>query len=194
MKKLLVTAFEPFGGDEINASLETLKRLDDVIAGFQIVKLQVPVVFEEAGGLVISKAEEIGADAVLSLGQAAGRAEVTPEYVAINLRNARIPDNAGRQPSLEPIDKEGPAAFFATLPVFEMANAINGAGVPGNVSYSAGTYVCNDLFYTVMKHFDRTGIKAGFIHVPGLQSEAEPGQHMTLDDMIMAVTAAIKAI
>ena len=187
---MLVTAFEPFGGEEINTSYEVLKLLEDVIGDWRIVKLKVPVVFGEVGRIVIAKAEKIGADAVLSLGQAAGRTEVTPEYVAINLRNARIPDNAGCQPVREPVDGTGPAAYFATVPGFDMAQAIVDAGLPGKVSYSAGTYVCNDLFYAVLRHFEGTSIKVGFIHVPA--AGAEPV--MSIEDMARAVTAAIEVL
>ncbi len=195
MKKLLVTAFEPFGGENINASALVLERLPEKIGDWEIVKLTLPVVFGRAGELATARADEIDADAVLSLGQAAGRSKVTPEYVAINFRDARIPDNDGQQPCKDPIVPGGPDAFFATLPVFDMASAITKNGLPGEVSYSAGTYVCNDLFYSLMNRFSGTDIRVCFMHLPLTPEQATDGQpSLALDDMVSAVVSAVEAI
>lgn len=195
MKKLLITAFEPFGGEKINASEEVLKRLPDQIGEWEITKLTVPVVFGEASDSVIAKASEVQPGAILSLGQAAGRSKVTPEYVAINFKNARIPDNSGNQPLKEKICADGPNAYFSTLPVFEMAEAIGGHGLPGEVSFSAGTYVCNDLYYSLLHHFSGTDTGAAFIHLPLSPEQASEGQpFLELDDMARAVQSAISAI
>ena len=195
MKKMLITAFEPFGGENINASEEVLKRLPDVIGDWEIVKLTVPVVFGEASDSVIAKASEIQPDAIISLGQAAGRSKVTPEYVAINFKNARIPDNSGNQPLREKIVHAGPDAYFSTLSVFEMAEAIVRNGLPGEVSFSAGTYVCNDLYYSLLHHFSGTGTDVAFIHLPLSPEQAAEGQpSLEFDDMVKAVISAISAI
>ena len=193
MKKLLITAFEPFGGEDINASLLVLERLPETIGDWEITKQSVPVVFGEAAETVITKADEIKPDAILCLGQAAGRSKVTPEYVGINFRNARIPDNAGQQPVRETIVPYGPDAYFSTLPVFDMAEAIIKNDLPGEVSYSAGTYVCNDLLYSLLHHYCGTGVRVAFIHFPLSTAQATNFQpHMELDDMVDAVISALE--
>ena len=145
MKTLLITGFEPFGGEEINPSWEAVLRLPEEIGGYHLSKMQIPVVFGEAAAQVIAAAEALQPDAVLCIGQAGGRAAVTPELVGINLRHGKIPDNAGNQPKDEPIVKGGETAYFSTLPVRTMAEAILARGIPSQVSYSAGAYVCNDV-------------------------------------------------
>ena len=193
--KLLLTAFEPFGGDEINSSLEVLKAIPDKIGDKEIYKLQVPVVFGKAGETVLNEAKKIGPDAILSLGMAEGQSSVTPEFVGINFRNARIPDNDGNQPVRETIAPAGPAAIFSTLPVFEMAEAIKAAGLKGEVSYSAGSFVCNDLLYTLLLSYSGTDVKIAFMHFPLLPEQAKDGKPwMAPDDMLKALTEAIKAI
>ena len=195
MKKLLMTAFEPFGGENINASEEVLKRLPDRIDEWEIVKLTVPVVFGEAAKAVIQAASETQPDAIISLGQAAGRSKVTPEYVAINFKDARIQDNSGNRPLKENISADGPAAYFSTLPVFKMAEAITDNDLPGEVSFTAGTYVCNDLYYSLLDHFSGTGTGIAFIHLPltpGQASEDQPS--LELEDMVSAVQCAVSAI
>ena len=194
MKKLLITAFEPFGGEDKNSSLMTLLALPDAIGDFELIKLEVPCVFGLAAEAVIAKAEEIKPDAILSLGQAASGSQVTPELVAINLRNARIPDNRGNSPQREAIDDQGPAAYFSTLPVFEMSEAIKDQGIPSAVSYSAGTFVCNDLFYS-LRYYYREDMPIGFIHLPLTREQAtadSPG--MDLSDMILAIIKTIETI
>ncbi len=191
MKKLLITGFEPFGGEEINPSWETVSRLPDEIGGYTLTKLRVPVVFGEAAQVVLAAAEELMPDAILCVGQAGGRGSITPELVAINLRYAKIPDNNGQQPKDEPITKEGPCAYFSTLPARQMAEAIAAAGVAAQVSYSAGAYVCNDLFYTLLHHYHNAHTKVGFVHIP---YSAEQGKEpaMKMADMIKGITVAIE--
>lgn len=192
MKTLLITGFDPFGGATVNPSWEAVNKLPDRIGGFALCKLEIPTVFEEAAALVIRKAEEIGADVVISVGQAGGRSAVTPERVAVNLRDARIPDNRGNQPDEAPVISGGATAYFSTLPVKAMARAIEEAGLPGKVSNSAGTFVCNDVLYTLLHHFHGTDTRVGFIHVPWLPAQGTPA--LPLDDTIRALTAAIEAI
>ena len=144
MRKLLITGFDPFGGASINPAWEAVKLLPEIIGNFRIHKLQIPTVFDLAAETVLKTAETIHPDVILCVGQAGGRAAVTPERVAINLRDARISDNQGNQPTEAPIVPNGPAAYFSTVPVSSMAQSIRDAGLPGQVSNTAGTFVCND--------------------------------------------------
>ena len=194
MKKLLITGFDPFGGESINPAWEAVRLLPDVIRDFELVKLEIPTVFGAAAQVVIDKAEEIHPDAIISVGQAGGRAAVTPEMVGINLRYASIPDNMGALPCDIPIAEGGPAAYFSTLPVRAMAKAICDAGLPGAVSYSAGSFVCNDVLYSLLHHFDETAVRAGFIHVPFLPEQTADKPSLPLDKTIAALCAAIEAI
>ncbi|MBO2526747.1 MAG: pyroglutamyl-peptidase I [Clostridiales bacterium] len=194
MKKLLVTGFEPFGGEAINPAWEAVSRLPDQIGAYALTKLRVPTVFGKAGELAIKKAEEICANAVLCIGQAGGRAAVTPELAAINVRDARIPDNAGQQPCDEPVVAGAPDAYFSTLPVRRMTDAIQKAGLPGVLSYSAGAYVCNDLLFMLLHRFADTAVRVAFIHVPYLPEQTETQPSMPLSDILRALTAAISAI
>ena len=191
-KKLLITGFEPFGGERVNPSWEAVRLLPDTIGDVTLDKLLVPTVFGLAAQTVLSRAEETRPDAILCVGQAGGRAAVTPEVVAINLREASIPDNAGHQPAGEPVVHGGPAAYFATLPVREMVAAIRQAELPGRLSYSAGAFVCNDLMYSVLHRYDGTAVQAGFVHVPFLPQQGEPS--LSLEDIVRALTAAIGAL
>mgnify|MGYP004574570915 FL=1 len=194
MKKLLITGFDPFGGESINPAWEAVRLLPDVIRDFELVKLEIPTVFGAAAQVVIDKAEEIHPDAIISVGQAGGRAAVTPEMVGINLRYASIPDNMGALPCDIPIAEGGPAAYFSTLPVRAMAKAICDAGLPGAVSYSAGSFVCNDVLYSLLHHFDETAVRAGFIHVPFLPEQTADKPSLPLEQTAAALRAAIEAI
>ena len=194
MKKLLITGFDPFGGESINPAWEAVRLLPDVIRDFELVKLEIPTVFGAAAQVVIDKAEEIHPDAIISVGQAGGRAAVTPEMVGINLRYASIPDNMGALPCDIPIAEGGPAAYFSTLPVRAIAKAICDAGLPGAVSYSAGSFVCNDVLYSLLHHFDETAVRAGFIHVPFLPEQTVDKPSLPLEQTAAALRAAIEAI
>ena len=193
MKKLLITGFEPFGGEEINPSWDAVCRLSDTIGEYSLTKLLVPVVFDRAARTVMDAAGELSPDVILCIGQAGGRDAITPELVAINLRYARIPDNEGNQPKDEPIIAGGECAYFSTLPVRKIAEAIADIGIPSNVSYSAGPYVCNDLLYTLLTEDDGSGVGVGFIHVPYV-TEQNKSPSMSLDDIVKGLTAAIESI
>lgn len=194
-KRLLLTGFDPFGGESINPAWEAVSRVADRIGEYEITKLQVPTVFGKAGETVSRKADEIGADVVLCVGQAGGRAAVTPEMIGINLRYGRIEDNEGNAPQDEPIVEKGPAAIFATLPARKMAEAIAQAGLPGKLSLSAGAFVCNDLLYSMLYYFHGTGTRVGFIHVPYLPEQAKNGEpSLDRDSIIKALEAAISVI
>ena len=191
MKKLLITGFEPFDGEEMNPSWEAVSRLPKEIVGYTLTKLRIPVVFGEAAEQVLAAAEEVRPDVILCVGQAGGRSAITPELVAINLRHARIPDNKGNHPQDEPIIEGGENAYFSTLPTRKMAEAISAAGIASQVSYSAGAYVCNDLLYTLLAHFQNTRTKVGFVHIPYSKEQGkEPA--MEVADMIKGLTVAIE--
>ena len=193
MKKLLITGFEPFGGEEINPSWEAVSRLPNEINEYTLTKLRIPVVFGEAADSVLRAAANLHPDVILCIGQAGGRGAITPELVAINLRYAKIPDNAGYQPKDTPILKDGACAYFSTLPMRKMAEAITDVGIASQVSYSAGAYVCNDLLYTLLARFDGTSTRVGFIHIPYcIEQEKEPS--MELSQMVKALTVAIESM
>ena len=198
MKKLLLTAFTPFDGERINPALEAVKLVKDRIGNLLIVKLEVPTVFGKSIDTVREAIEREKPDFVLSIGQAGGRAEITPERVAINLDDARIPDNEGNQPIDEPIFPDGENAYFSTLPVKAMVEAIRKEGLPSSLSNSAGTYVCNHLMYGVLYYLDkRPVIKAGFIHVPYIPEQTKNKKEMPaleLSEIVRGLEAAITAI
>lgn len=192
MKKLLITGFDPFDGATVNPSWEAVKLLPERIGEYELYKLQIPTVFGVAPRAVLEKAAEICPDVIISVGQAGGRKAVTPERVGINVRDARIADNAGRVPTDEPIAADGPAAYFSTLPVKAMIAAVTEAGLPGAISNTAGTFVCNDVLYTLLHHYHGTSVQAGFIHVPYLPQQGSP--NMPQETTLAALKAAICAI
>lgn len=195
MKKLLVTGFDPFGGESVNAAWEAVSKLPEQIGEYQIFKRQIPTVFGLAARKTELFAGEIQPDVILCIGQAAGRCGVTPEVIGINLQEARIPDNAGNQPVNCPIVSDGPAAYFSTIPVREVVAAIQKEDIPASLSYSAGTFVCNDVLYSLLHRYRDTNTLIGFIHLPCLPEQAKPGQpSMALDNCVRALTAAIAAL
>ena len=198
--KILVTAFEPFGGEALNSSREALTLADKKTAGADIVKLILPVVFGESARLLERAVQREAPDAVLCLGEAGGRDCITPERVAINLEDARIPDNAGVQPTDRPVEPGGPDACFTTLPVKQMARAIREAGLPASVSLSAGSFVCNHLMYRLLRFCQKEllDIPAGFMHLPLLTAQAAaktpPLPGFEAEDLARGIEAAIEAI
>ena len=172
--KILITAFDPFGGESVNPALEAVKLMKDEIEGAQIVKLEIPTVFHKSINKVKEAILSEDPDVVLSIGQAGGRFDVTPERVAINVDDARIPDNEGNQPLDLPIFEDGEPAYFATLPVKAMVEAIRAEGIPSSLSNSAGTFVCNHIMYGVLYLVSKMDkhIRAGFIHVPFTPEQA----------------------
>lgn len=188
-RKLLITGFEPFGGSDINPAWEAVKLLPEQVGDFTLQMLQVPVVFGEAAAAVLEKAAQIQPDVILCIGQAGGRSAVTPERIAVNIRDAKIADNAGNQPRGEFVCDDGPAAYFATVPVMAMADSICAVGQPGAVSNSAGAFVCNDTLYSLLHRYAGTQTKVGFIHVPYLPEQGSPS--LPLADTVRALAAAI---
>ena len=191
-RKLLITGFDPFGGATINPAWEAVKLLPDQIADFEVHKLEIPTVFGLAPETVLAKAETLCPDVILCVGQAGGRSAVTPERIGINIRSARIPDNAGNQPVEELIIPDGPDGIFSTVPVAKMAQAIQDAGLPGAVSNTAGAFVCNDTLYLLLHHYAGTTVRVGFIHVPFLPQQGSP--NMELEQIVQALTAAISVL
>ncbi len=191
MKKLLITGFEPFGGEKINPSWEAVSRLCDEINGYSLVKLCLPVIFGEAAENVLNAARDICPDVIICVGQAGGRNAITPELVGINLRNGSIPDNNGNEPQDEEIIAGGDKAYFSSLPVRRMAEAVNAAGILSQVSYSAGAYVCNDVLYTLLAHFQNTKTRVAFIHIPySKEQNKEPS--MDIEQIVKGLTVAIE--
>lgn len=172
--KVLITGFDPFGGEKVNPAYEAVKLLPDTIAGAEIIKLEIPTVFSKSGPAVEAGIEEHKPDVVINVGQAGGRSCVTIEKVAINLADARIPDNAGEQPVDEKLREDGETAYFATIPVKAIVQNIREHGIPCHVSYTAGTYVCNCVMYNVLYMAAKKypNIRAGFIHVPFAAEQA----------------------
>ena len=195
---ILITAFAPFQGEEINATMEALALLPDSVHGHTLCKRILPVEFGKAVEAAVSLVEEVQPDAVVCLGQASGRADITPERVAINVMDARIADNGGWQPEDVPVREDGPAAYFSTLPVKAMVRAMKEAGVPASLSNTAGTFVCNDLMYGLLDHLARTGqtIPAGFIHVPATPAQAcdRPTPSMAPETVAKGLEAALKTL
>ena len=168
MMKILVTGFDPFGGEKVNPAYEAVKLLPDRIKGAEIISVEVPTVFGKASEEVEKAIEKYRPDAVLCVGQAGGRSCISIERIGINLREASIPDNDGNQPIDEKIKEDGQNAYFATLPIKAMVENVRKNGIPSHLSYTAGSYVCNDLMYSLLYILDKKypHIKGGFIHVP----------------------------
>ncbi len=190
--KALVTGFEPFGGEPINPALEALKRLPSRLGALAIATRMLPAVFGEALDALEEAVRETTPDIVLCVGLAGGRAALSLERVAINIDDARIPDNKGRQPIDLPVVAGGPPAYFTTLPIKAAVAALRDAGLPAIVSNSAGTFVCNHVFYGLM-HLAATrrlDLRGGFLHVPYLPGQAarqDGAPSMALDDIVRGI-------
>lgn len=197
--KILLTAFEPFGGDTVNPAQEAVRMVPDEIAGAAIVKIDVPVVVGKSIETVRRAMEKEQPDAVLCIGQAGGRIGLTPERVAINIDDARIPDNEGNQPIDQPVFADGAPAYFATLPVKAMVAAIREAGVPASLSNTAGTFVCNHLMYGVLYYIEKCWphMRGGFMHVPFLHEQVMNRPNtasLSKQDIVTGICAALEAI
>ena len=169
--------------------------LPDVIGDYTLFKLEIPTVFGLAAETVLRAAADLRPDAILCVGQAGGRANITPEVVAINLQEASIPDNHGNQPRNTPVVENAPAAYFSTLPVRHMVEAVKAEGIPCALSYSAGVFVCTDLLYTLLHHYDGTPVRVAFVHIPYLSEQAGEGvPSLPLDEAVKGLTAAIQAL
>lgn len=188
-KRLLITGFDPFGGGDVNPSWMAVDMLPGQVGEYVLCKLSIPTVFGKAAALVLEKAIEFQPNLILCVGLAGGRDAVTPERIAVNIRDARIPDNEGNQPVGERVITDGPAAYFATVPVEKMAQAIQDVQIPSSVSNTAGTFVCNDVLYTLLHHYEGTQTRVGFIHVPNVPELCSPS--LPIAQIVSALTAAI---
>ena len=201
--KILVTGFDPFGGEKINPALETIKRLPDTILGAQIIKLEIPTVVGKSLAKITEAVEKENPNVVLSIGQAGGRSEITVERIGINIDDCRIPDNEGNQPIDEPVIKGGPAAYFVTVPIKAIVENIKAHNIPASISNTAGTFICNHVCYGVA-HLaaQRTAagkpMKSGFIHIPFLPEQVigKPAltPSMSLETIVSGITHALEAI
>ncbi|MCX6950959.1 MAG: pyroglutamyl-peptidase I [Verrucomicrobia bacterium] len=195
MKTVLVTGFEPFGGERLNPSAEIAQRLHGVlIAGHRVEGAVLPCRFGAAIVELRKRIRKTRPVLVVCVGQAGGRPEITPERVAINVDDARIADNGGARPVDAPVVRGGPAAYFSTLPIKAIVAALRKKGVPASVSQTAGTFVCNHVFYGLMHALRRRrAVRGGFIHVPFLPEQAGKGQpSLPLATMVEAITLAVE--
>ncbi len=197
--KLLVTGFDPFGGETINPAWEAVKLLPDTIQGGEIIKLEIPTVFNKSADVVAAAVREHQPDVVLNIGQAGGRFGITPERIGINMDDARIPDNEGQQPIDEPIQATGGNAYFTQLPIKAMVDGIKAVGLPASVSNTAGTFVCNHIMYQVQYLIatEFPQMKGGFIHVPFIHQQVvdKPTMpSMSIPDIAKGLEAALEQI
>ncbi|QHB33401.1 pyroglutamyl-peptidase I [Yersinia canariae] len=202
MRSVLITGFEPFGGERVNPSWEVVKKLNDLmLGGVKVVARQLPCAFGEALVALNAAIDEIQPVLVLAIGQAGGRADISIERVAINIDDARIADNLGNQPVDQPIVENGPAAYFTRLPIKAMVQGIREAGIPASVSQTAGTYVCNHVMYGLLHRLYQANdeVKGGFIHIPYLPEQAvnHPGapsmaEHSVVIALELAISIALQ--
>jgi pyroglutamyl-peptidase len=197
MRRLLLTGFDPFGGEKVNPSWEIARALDgQVIGDLEVCSRSLPVEWGRALDVLYRHIAEVRPDVVISLGQS-GRPEISPERMGINVSDATAPDNAGVVATDLPIVPGGPAAYFSTLPVKAMAAAMREAGIPAHVSNTAGTYLCNHVMYGLLHYFGARGldVPAGFVHVPTLPEQMaarpRPEGSMALDTMVRAIRVSI---
>lgn len=197
--KILVTGFDPFGEDKINPASEAVKLLPRQIEGTQIITLEIPTVFNQCADIVRQAILEERPDYILSIGQAGGRAELTPERVAINLDDARISDNLGQQPVDQKIQETGENAYFSELPIKAMVKYMHRENIPASVSNTAGTFVCNHIMYQIlfMTTTEFPEAKAGFMHIPFIPEQVihRPNTaSMSLEHIVLGITASIRAV
>ena len=193
--KIIVTGFDPFGGETINPSIECVKALPE-IEGVELIRLELPTVFKESAKRLNEVINDVKPDAVLSVGQAGGRPGITMERIAINVDDARIPDNISQQPIDEAIQLDGEAAYFTTLPIKRIVKAIREAGILAEVSNSAGTFVCNHIMYQALFAATKADkpFKAGFMHIPFIPEQTTDKPSLPLDKSTKAVQIAIETI
>jgi pyroglutamyl-peptidase len=194
MPHILLTGFEPFNKETTNPAWEVVKLFEDkkILTTHTVHIAQLPCEFGKANSVLHELLSQLRPEIVICVGQAGGRVDISVERIAINIDDARIPDNAGAQPIDQSIDSEGPAAYFSTLPIKAIVKNLRESGIPANVSQTAGTYVCNHVFYGLMHYANKHAyiLRAGFVHIPYLpsQASAHPGApSMSLDSMEKAL-------
>ena len=200
--KILVTAFDPFGGESINPASVAVMQLPDKLEGVKIIKKEIPTIFGKSADILCHTLAEERPDAVISVGQAGGRPNITIERIAINIDDARIPDNDGVKREDVLIKPDGPAAYFSTLPIKGIVAALKKTGIPGDISNSAGTFVCNHIMYAALHYAaeSQPGLKAGFVHIPYLPGQvvdkpAMPSMSLeTVVDGLKVIIATVAAV
>lgn len=198
---MLLTGFEPFDAAASNESWEAVRRAAPLLRerGIDVVERELPVEFGRSGDLLLEAIAEVRPTLVVAVGLAAGRPDMTPERVAVNIQDARIPDNAGASPVDAPSAEGGPVGYFSTLPIKAMVQASRDAGVPASVSQTAGTFVCNDIFYRLQHHLavsgaGADGVRGGFIHVPSADVVSADDAARSLVAMVEAALTATEDI
>ena len=204
MRTVLLTGFEPFDQDTLNPSWEAVRLLDETLINedVRIIARQLPCVFSQAPAHLHALIERFTPHMVLAVGLGPGRSDIALERVAINLIDARIPDNQGEQPIDVPVAAEGPTAYFSTLPIKAMVAALRAAGIPATVSHTAGTFVCNQVFYSLQHSLAGSTVRSGFMHVPllteqvALAASAQPSmsQETLVKGLRVAVSAALNTL
>lgn len=195
--KVLITGFDPFGGENINPALEAVKKLPDTICNAEIIKLEIPTVFRKSLEKIEENIIKHNPDIVISVGQAGGRSGITPERIAINIDDARIPDNETKQPIDIPIFEDGENAYFTNLPIKAMIKEMKLAEIPCSISNTAGTFVCNHVMYGILYMASKKypNIKGGFIHVPYIPSQVleKPNMpSMSIENIVKGLELCIK--
>ena len=196
--KVLLTGFDPFGGEAVNPAQEAVQRVSDNINGAEVIKITIPTVQTKSVKAIEEAIELYNPDIVISVGQAAGRYDITPERVAINIDDFRIKDNEGNQPTDKIIQEDGKSAYFSNLPVKAMVKHMNDNQIPATLSNTAGTFVCNHVMYGILYMIDKKypNIKGGFIHVPYIPSQVvtKPNMpSMSASDITKGLELCIKA-
>ena len=198
--KVLITGFDPFGGEKINPAWEAVKKLPEKIDDIEIVKVQVPTVFKKSANELFAAIDRVNPDVVICVGQAGGRFDISIERVGINIEDGRIPDNEGYQPIDTKIFEDGENAYFSTLPIKAIVEELKKENIPASVSNTAGTYVCNHLMYSLLYYLDKKGLKnvrGGFIHVPFIPEQVIDKKnmpYMELSRITAGLETAIKAV
>lgn len=196
--KILLTGFDPFGGEKINPAQEAVNKVSNNINGAEVIKLIIPTVYEKSLSAIDEAIKKHNPDIVISIGQAGGRFDITPERVAININDFRIKDNEGNQPVDEPIREDGKAAYFSNLPIKGIVKHLNENDIPSTLSNTAGTFVCNHVMYGVLYMIDKKypHMKSGFIHIPYETSQVINKKNtpfMSLDQIVKGIELSIEA-
>lgn len=198
--KVLITGFDPFGGEKINPAWEAVKKLPEKIDDIEVIKVQIPTVFKKSANELFAAIDRVNPDVVICVGQAGGRFDISIERVGINIEDGRIPDNEGYQPIDTKIFEDGENAYFTSLPIKAMVHDMQNEGIPASVSNTAGTYVCNHLMYSLLYYLNKKGltnVRGGFIHVPFIPEQVidkKNTPYMSLDVIAKGLEIGIKSI
>ena len=195
--KVLITGFDKFGGESINPSSLCVNSLPDVIDNIEIKKITLPTIFKDSSQVLEENIKSFSPNIVICVGQAGGRSKITPERIAINIDDARIPDNTGNSPIDEAIRKDGENAYFSTLPIKAIVDELNKNNIPSAISNTAGTFVCNHIMYEALYLSSKKypNIKAGFIHIPYIEEQVKDKPNMPFmkkEEIIQALKIIIK--